>query len=415
MSSIVPVRRYRPDDFDAVRRIWLECGWIESSDEHKAGLRHFLDGGSGWVAEANGAVEALAYGAPAVARHTGSDLPAQHVAAVTAGRPARGRGLAGATTARLIAEGADDGAVLSFLGIFDQGYYDKLGYGTGNYFRFATIDPRSLTVPPPSRVPVRLSKDDAARMIAARTSRMRVHGALTSLPEGLLRAEWSWTEGGFGLGFEDDQGRLTHHLFAKAKGEEGPYHVKWFCFDTYDQLLELLGVVASWRDQVMGVRMYDPPGLQLQDLVRMPLRGLWQRRGSDFAQRPESFAWWQVRVLDVPRFVASIEALEDVAFVVELDDPITPRLASIEGSAPSWTGVGGSWVVTLGSPSHAERGDLPGLPRLRASVGAFSRLLYGVATAQALSVTDALRADPDLLASIDRALRLPAPNIDWDL
>ncbi len=411
----VPVRRYVPADFDAVRRIWLECGWIEPSDEHKAGLGHFLDAGSAWVAEVGGSVEAFALGAPASARHTGSDLPAQHVAAVTVGRVARGRGLAGAVTARLIAEGADDGAVLSFLGIFDQGYYDKLGYGTGNYFRFSTIDPAALAVPRPPAVPVRLGPEDAGRMIEARRRRMRVHGAMTSLPEGLLRAEWAWTEGGFGVGFEDADGRLTHHVFVKAKGEEGPYHVKWFCFDTYDQLVELLGVVASWRDQVMGVRMYDPPGLQLQDLVRTPLRGLWMRRGSDFAQRPESFAWWQVRVLDVGRFVGTIAALEDVRFVVDLDDPVTPRLARVVGPAPTWTGVGGSWVVTLGATSTAEPGDARDLPRLTATVGAFSRLLYGVATAQALSVTDDLRGDPALLAALDRALRLPAPNIDWDL
>jgi len=61
------------------------------------------------------------------------------------------------------------------------------------------------------------------------------------------------------------------------------------------------------------------------------------------------------------------------------------------------------------------RGHDVRLPTLKAGVGAFSRLWLGSATAYGLATTDRLQGPDDLLAQLDRLLRLPRPSLDWDL
>ena len=52
---------------------------------------------------------------------------------------------------------AADGAALSMLGIFDQGYYDRLDFGTGSYDHRVAVQPRDLRVRLPKRAPCRLT------------------------------------------------------------------------------------------------------------------------------------------------------------------------------------------------------------------------------------------------------------------
>jgi hypothetical protein len=99
-----------------------------------------------------------------------------------------------------------------------------------------------------------------------------------------------------------------------------------------------------------------------------------------------------------------------VRFNLELQDPIERYL----GEDVPWRGTGGDYVVTLGPTSSAERGRDGTLPSLRASVGAFTRLWLGVCPASGLAVTDELDGPSELLASLERLLRLPQPYIDWD-
>jgi hypothetical protein len=68
----------------------------------------------------------------------------------------------------------------------------------------------------------------------------------------------------------------------------------------------------------------------------------------------------------------------------------------------------------LGEYSSARRGTEAGLPTLRATVNAFTRLWLGVRPASGLAVTDQLDGPADLLARLDRLLRLPVPCPDWD-
>jgi len=55
------------------------------------------------------------------------------------------------------------------------------------------------------------------------------------------------------------------------------------------------------------------------------------------------------------------------------------------------------------------------LPTLEATVNAFTRLWLGVQPASGLAITDDIAGPPELLAALDRRLRLPAPHMDWNL
>ena len=68
------------------------------------------------------------------------------VAAVTTSRIARGLSLAQKLTARQLVKGQQAGASVATLGMFDQGFYNKVGFGTGAYVNEFAFDPGSLDV-----------------------------------------------------------------------------------------------------------------------------------------------------------------------------------------------------------------------------------------------------------------------------
>ena len=101
---------------------------------------------------------------------------------------------------------------------------------------------------------------------------------------------------------------------------------------------------------------------------------------------------------------------EAVQFNLALTDPLAAILPS-----GSWRGCAGDYRVTIAESSFAEAGRSAGLPTLRASVNAFSRLWFGVAPASSLAITDSLQTDdPALLPRLDEALQLPPPQVGWD-
>ena len=78
---------------------------------------------------------------------------------------------------------------------------------------------------------------------------------------------------------------------------------------------------------------------------------------------------------DVPNCLARTRLWgESVLFNLQLTDPITDMV----GEDAPWCGVAGDYVVALGPSSGAERGYDDSLPTLHASVGAFTRLWFGV-------------------------------------
>ena len=427
----------RERDLKAIQRIWYEIGWIDS-EAGAAAVADFADTGSCLTAAIDGEAECMAHTSPGVMRYVnarrnprlkpglpdeiGEDLRFCAVTAVMTSRIARRLGLALQLTARQVAAAALEGVPLAVLGVFDQGFYDRLGFGTGSYESMHRFDPATLRVDAPSRPPKRLNKDDWRAVHGAMMTRRRGHGGCLLTEPELMKAELGLRPGGFGLGYETD-GTLTHCLWFDTRNvEHGPYRVEMLAYRDGDQLLELLGLLKTLGDQVSLIEMPEPPDIQLESLLDQPIRNRRNTRKSDFAASHQALAWWQVRVLDV---AACVERRhwpgDEVRFNLTLTDPIGGYLPD-----GSWGGCGGDYWISIGTRSFAEHGHRAGLPTLHASVGAFSRLWLGVAPASSLAVTDDFRISGGvrgaasnagsgyLLERLDEALCMPRPQLGWD-
>ena len=225
-------------DFDAVVRIWREVGWIDSDSEAKA-MEYFLDGTDCFVSLIDGSAECAVMTTPGLIRYQDVDLPLSLVSGVTTSLVGRKLGLASGLTAHAVGEAGRGGAAVSILGMFEQGFYDQFGFGSGSYEHHIRFDPASLQVDVPYRPPVRLTVDDWEAVAAAFKARPRRHGGTTADPPGFIRAEMMWADKPFGLGYRSETGELTHFIWGRTKGESGPYRVQMLSYQTTDQLLEL--------------------------------------------------------------------------------------------------------------------------------------------------------------------------------
>ena len=409
------IREYNQErDLAAVQRIWREIGWV-SSDEGAECLVDFLAVGRSLVAalDGGGEAECLVHAVPGAMRYQDGDSPICAITAATTGRVARRQGMALRLTARQLAASALDGAEVAVLGVFDQGFYDRLGFGTGSYDHFFRFDPATLLMDAGFRPPQRLGPADWRAVHGAMLARRRGHGGCVLHPPEVMQAELNWRPNGFGFGYWEG-GALSHCLWlAVAEGalNQGPYSVQMLAYQRPEQLLELLAVLRSLADQINLVEMNEPQDVQLQTLLRQPFRNRRLTRNSDFAAHHQAAAWWQLRVLDVAACVARRRwPGEAVRFNLTLTDP----LPSFLPDGP-WRGCQGDYRIAIAENSVAEPGRSPGWPTLRASVNAFSRLWFGVAPASSLAITDALQTDdPALLPRLDEALRLPPLHIGWD-
>ena len=431
------IRTYKSErDLEAIQRIWYEIGWIDSEAGARA-VADFVSTGSCLTAALEGQAECMAHTTPGSMRYgnprrnpnlnpgllpeVNEDLPMCAVTAVMTSRVARKLGLALQLTARQIAAGAQDGAAVAVLGVFDQGFYDRLGFGTGSYEHTVRFDPATLRVAAPVRPPQRLTRDDWQAVHGAMMMRRRGHGGCLLPEPGLMKAELGLRPGGFGLGFET-AGTLTHCVWFNTRSvEHGPYSVAMLAYQDGAQLMELLALFKSLGDQVSLIEMPEPPDIQLQSLLNEPFRNRRNTRRSDYASYHHTAAWWQLRVLDV---AACVERRhwpgESVRFNLALTDPVADFLA---GGA--WRGCGGDYCIAIGPSSWAEPGRRDDFPTLHASAGAFSRLWFGVAPATSLAITDGLQVEaardsnlleqhPPLLERLDEALCMPLPRTGWD-
>lgn len=405
-------RPYDPErDREAVHRIWREIGWIEAGKEEIMDV--CIEAGRTMVADLDGSAECVVLSARGDMRYGDESLPFAGLTGVSTSRVARKQGLARRLTALTVALDVADGVQVHGLGMFDQGFYNRLGYGTGPYEHWVTFDPATLTVDARFRVPRRLGKEDAQAMHDCRLRRHRVHGAINLDHLGNTRHEAMSTDGGFGLGYYDGPGdTLSHHIWLGTKSVgHGPYSVYWMAYQTREQFLELMALLKGLGDQVRSVGMEEPGDIQLQDLLAQPFRQRGITQGSRHETGVRAHAFWQVRICDL---AACLERThlpgESVQFNLRLTDPITEHL---EADAP-WRGVGGEYVVALGPSSGAERGIDPALPTLEATVNAFSRLWLGTRPATGLAFTDDLRGPQDLLERLDRVVRLPKPHMGWE-
>jgi len=406
----------RPFDRDRDRsdliRIWGDVGWKKGQPDFERGIDAYMGACDTIVEDHDGVMEVGASRTPGVLHVQGNTLPMVIIAGVYAGVVCRQGGHASTLTALQVAAGVADGAAVATLGIFDQGFYDRLGFGSGPYVRRMTIEPTSLKVAKLDRSPVRLSVDDAAEMHACRLGRRRMHGMVDITDARLTELECCEAPG-HGLGFRSADGEMTHALWicVDENAGDGPWSVRWMAWSTRAQLHELLGVIRSFADQISGVRIADPPGVQLQDLVDRPFAWLRRTRGGENYGKPTSIAYQQHRICDVPACMAALSLPgESLSFNLQLHDPIERFLPQ---DAP-WRGCAGDWTVTLGDTCSAMAGRAEGLPVLEASVNAFTRLWLGARSAEALALTDELHGDDDLLGALTARWLLPEPAADWD-
>ncbi|MBH79080.1 MAG: hypothetical protein CMQ49_01035 [Gammaproteobacteria bacterium] len=398
-------------DFPAVERMWQEVGWMDDAAKQAPHLREILDSGRCLTATVGDEAECLAHVVPGSIWLGSSPLPMCAVAAVMTSRIGRRRGLAKRLTAQQLAYGAGQGAAVAALGMFDQGFYDELGFGSGSYQHRFDFDPATLTVDVPLRTPSRLTLEHWREMHAAMANRLKNHGACVLDSPEFLKADLAWNGKGFGLGYFDGDA-LSHFLWLTYSDdpEHGPYRVLFWAYRSREELLELMALLKSLSDQVSSISMQEPAHLQLQDLLEQPIRNLRQTQNSPFANLHRSLAIWQIRALDIPVCVSALVMRgPEVKFNLQLTDPVADYL-----EPDGWRGVAGDYVVCIGGSSSAEPGNDARLPTLNATVGAFTRMLFGFVSASNLSASDDLSGPGELLDALDGAIALPRAVWGWD-
>jgi len=402
-------------DGDAARRIWSEIGWLGEGESGRQAMDIWVGAGEARVAEVNGQAECLVLTAPGAMRYLDSDLRFCGVTGVATSRIVRKQGLATRLTAQALADRAAAGDAVAGLGMFEQGFYNRLGMGTGGYEHRCLFDPARLTVSGRPRIPCRLTVSDADEIHAARLARLKSHGAVSMSPSALTRSEIM--EGGpkcFGFGYRDGQGGSLSHLvwFSADDVSHGPYTVLFMAYRSGSEFLELMQMIKGLGDQVDRVSMLEPAHLMMQDLVEQPLRQYRVTRRTELETGIRASAWWQSRILDLEACVALMHLPGvDLHINLQLHDPIAEYLP--EGSA--WRGLGGEYLLHLSETSWIEPGHMESLPTMTATMGAFTRLWLGVSTPSGLAITDHLAAPGQVLTALDRAWRPPQPHIDWDL
>lgn len=400
-------------DAKAIRRIWLECGWIDDLDSDGPHVTEFFEGAEdALVATIDGEAECAVHSTHGTLKYQQEDLSMGAVTAVTTSRVARKLGFARELTARMLARQVAAGHVVSALGMFEQGFYDKLGFGTGCYEQLIKFDPSTLMIDRDFRPPKRLTSKDFEAIYYAMTHRKTSHGNVNVLSKSVLKADLDMIENSFGLGYYDGpRGSLSHFVFGSNKGEHGPFQIAYRAYQNDDQLMELLALIKSLGDQINIVDTLEFGEFQLQDLLKQPFRTRRATENSRYANKSTSLAYWQARILDLNGCLAKTHLdTPPLSFNLELTDPVTSSLPA----ESNWQGVGGSYIVNLGQTCSAEPGQNQALPLLKASVNAFTRAWLGVRPASQLAVTTDLSAETALLAKLDRSFSLPKPHLGWD-
>ncbi len=406
-----PIRPYDEDrDLDAVLRMWLEIGWVDDAAKREA-LRTLLAAGRCEVAEMGGEAECLVHWVPGSIRYQDEALPLCAITAVTTSHVGRKQGFASTLTARAVEQAAAEGCAVAALGMFEQGFYDRLGFGTAAYDHQLSFDPAALQVlHVPYRAPVRLTTEHAADIQVAMARRLQAHGSVVLDPPDVVLGEMGLATNPTAIGYRDGDGELTHFVYGPIDGEYGPWRIDAIAYRTTDQLLELLRLLRELGDQIRSVKLIEPAHVQLQVLLRSPMRERERTLRSSHESGNRAIAWWQLRIVDLEACVAARRwPGPEVAFNLVLTDPI-------EGwtTGSGWRGLSGEYTVRIGASSKASAGVTHGLPTLTAGLAGFSRLWFAVRPATTLAVTDDLHGPSDLLADLDEALRLPPPLPGWE-
>ncbi|NQT65183.1 MAG: sterol carrier protein domain-containing protein [FCB group bacterium] len=396
-------------DKEAVFRILNECGWVHDKKKDKY-LNKFLPAANTLVIDVNGEAEVTANSSIGTIRYKDEKLKLSAITGLNASLLARKQGFAGKLTAARLALDAEKGAEVGALCIFDQGYYNKLGFGNGNYEQIVCITPVTLNIKRKTKIPVRLTEKDYKKIHKNRVERIPAHCAVT-LPEYTTQAEVGQADKNMGFGYIDEKGNLTHHLWLHGKGKEQcPLWVSWMAYQNLDQLMDLLALLKSFEEQFLMVRMVEPPFINLQDFIEKPFLIKGMTRKAEHQNIIYSTAFWQLRILNLQKCMKKTHLnCEDFSFNLQLSDPIGKYISE----EIKWKGIAGDYVISLGKKSSAKKGNQKELPTLKASVGAFTRMWFGIMPASSLVYSDDIEAPKELLKKLDKAFLLPEAHVDW--
>ncbi|MFT7687182.1 MAG: putative acetyltransferase [Candidatus Azotimanducaceae bacterium] len=405
-------RDYDPDrDSETIKRIWFECGWIKDLEtDGKYVKDYFAAAERAMVADINGDAECAVQSSKGCIQYQNESLSMSAVTAVTTSRISRKLGFAKELTAELVVRQALDGYALSSLGMFEQGFYDQLGFGTGSYEHWIKFDPATLIVASSTRAPSRLKVKDASAMHSSLCNRSKTHGSVSLSSPLYYKTEMHMTENGFGLGFYEGP-ELTHFFWGKSEGENGPLVITYIAYQNASQFLELMSLLKALGDQINQVVMLEPGHIQLQDLLRQPFRSRRSTSKGQFSHESRTMAYWQIRILDLQKCIANTNLnTPDLSFNLQLSDPIENCL----DDEAQWRGIGGEYTIKLGQRSTVRSGHHDDLPLLKATVNEFTRMWFGIRSASELAMTTSLQGEQELLNLLDASLNLPRPHPGWD-
>jgi len=409
MSNIIRKVNLKKD-LKHIQRIWHEVGWV-GHDEFKY-LDDWVKNSNGLVAEVNGQAECYVSSLLGDFKYQQNTLPFSAITAVTTSFIARKQGLAGKMTALQIANDALSGAKISGLSMFEQGFYNQLGYGNGTYEYLIEFSPSTLVINQPFRTPERLTKKHYKEIHESRLHRLRKHGSCV-LPISNTRFAVSCGSKKFGLGYRDENNNLTHHIWLNGLGsEDGPLYVRWLNYQNYNQFIELMALIKSLGDQIKLISMIEPPDIFIQDILKKPFFHRYLSKNSKFMNQNKSFSFSQFRILDLFRCI-EITTLEikEFSFNLKLSDPIESYL----DSSSEWQGISGEYIITLGQNSFCENGKNKKLDTLHTTVNGFTRMWAGVLPASSLIISEDFSANENLIQKLDYAFAsLPKPHPDWD-
>ncbi len=398
-------------DAEAVHRLWLDLGWI--SKDNLESMDVGLSAGTTLVSDLGTEIGCLVQTVPGTVSYQDQELSLCAVTSVTTNRAARKLGLAKRLAAQAVAQAAQDGACVAGLDMFEQGFYNQLGFGTGSYEHWVCFDPADLRVPDLKQAPKLIRAQDWAEAHELRLRRLRLHGSCSLQPPEITRSDMLRSKNGFGFAFTDEGGVELTHCFWCSNDDiaSAPFRVLWMAYRSWPQFIELLSAIKTFDDEVHVMRMREPAGLQFQDLLAKPFARSRLSAGSSSEVGATAMAYWQMRICRLEECLAKTRLRTgEVRFNLTLSDPVSRYL---DESVP-WHSVAGDYVLTLGKSSGAEQGVDETLPTLQASVSAFTRLWLGVSPATRLAVTDELCAPQSLLRDLDEVVCPGSPHWDWD-
>lgn len=398
-------------DLKAIERIWIECGWIDDEDKEKKALEIFTSTSNCQVAEYNGSAESLIVLSPGNMLFGNRNLSLAAVSAVTVSRVLRKQGAALKLLASMIRNEIAKGTALTGLGMFEQGFYNRLGFATMGYEHWYSFDPSKIKVFKKGGIPVRLNTEDYKKAWKCYREAKKYHGFVTLDPPELFQSEMIWTKKGFGLGYETN-GELSHYMwFSVDDAEDGPYTVQWMAFQNWDQFLELMGILKNLEEQVRTVRMKEPAFIQLQDLINKPFQLQTITRKSKFESRMRAIAYQQLRICNLESCIEAVEYEgKEFSFNLSLTDPINDYL----DDKKRIDACEGQFIVNIGKSSNVSRGNDKNLPEVKGTVNGFTRMWTGILPAETVGLVEDITIDDSLIVNLTKAFYKPDVRSDWD-